>query len=182
MKHKALLVLLPSAVLVCACDEPRFEFRGYSDISNCRQVIDAELANGSFLMDIFDAPDPESTDVITELMTEIYGREIAIEVACQPQGEVSWVHYVATEQEPRETDEIYERYGTELESLLGAPTEHATGDSRSLHFLCSKEAPIVLEEYRREPELLADGTTGAERHEVYLAVIPSNSGCIAEPP
>lgn len=182
MQQKFLFVLLPSAVLVCACEQPRFEFRGYSDVSNCRQIIDAELANGSFLTDIFDAPDPESTDVITELVTEIYGREIAIEIACQPQGEVSWVHYVATEQEPRATDEIYARYGTELENLLGPPTEHSTADSRSLHYLCSEEAPIVLEEYRLEPEVLADGATGAERHEIYLAVIPSNSHCIAESP
>jgi hypothetical protein len=171
-----------TAFVLAGCEEPRFEFRGYSDRSNCRKVIDAELDSGSILSEIYDSPDPESTDVITELMAEIHDREVAIEVACRPQGQVSWVHYVALAQDPVVTGEIYARYAAELQTLLGTPTGQVTEDSRSLHYLCREDAPIVLEEYRLEPEVFADGSLGAERHEVYLAVIPAKAACLTESP
>lgn len=161
-------VWLWSAVYLTGCEQPVFEFRGYNDLSNCRQVIDAELANGAEFIDAYDSLDPQSPNVITELAGDAFERNVQIAVACHPRGSVSYVQYMSLEEDPEETSLEYVRFAIGLEQTLGEPWEYSTDNSRSRLFVCDRDPPVYLEEYRLEEEL----------HEVYFTVVPKAASCI----
>lgn len=162
------LAAIFALVWLSGCEEPVFEFRGYNDLSNCRQVIDAEIANGAEFVDVYDSFDPQSPNVITELEGDAFETNVQIAVACHPRGSVSYIQYMSYEELPEETELEYIRFSIGLEQLLGEPWEYTTNDSRSRLFLCDRDPPVYLEEYRVEEEL----------HEVYFTVVPSAAVCI----
>lgn len=164
------LPAVAAALLLAGCAKPRIEFRGFTELSSCRQTIDAELAGGSVFEDVYDSEDPESTDVITELSGEIFETEVQIAIACSPRNELSYVNYIALAEEPAETGQVYARFAAELAALFGAPTEVNGLTDRRMHFLCDEPSPVLVEEYLVEDEV----------HEVYLAFIPGNAGCLPE--
>jgi hypothetical protein len=147
--------------------EPVFEFRGYTDLSDCRNVIDAELALGATLEDVFDVIDSEQGEFVTELAGQISGHAVEISIYCTERGKVRRVFYLAETRDPEQTAPAYLQLAGELQSLYGTPVETLEPDSRNLQFICPESAPILLEEYR-----LSD-----TEHELYLSVVPSAANC-----
>ena len=166
-----------SATLICAllfltaCTEPMFEFRGYTDISDCRKLIDAELALGAAFEDVYDDPESDGTEFITELTGTVYDQEVVISVICNERGSVRRVFYVAQTQDPQETASAYIRFAEELQAEFGVPKETLQEGSRTLSFLCPDDAPVLLEEY----------ALSEDEHEVYFAVVPSAIYCALSP-
>lgn len=169
-RYPLVLPAVAAALLATACAEPGIEFRGFTELSSCRQTIDAELANGAVFEDVYDAEDPESTDVITELSGEIFETEVQIAIACSPRNELRYVHYISLAEEPVETGQVYARFAAGLDALFGTPTEVNGPTDRRVYFLCDEPSPVLVEEYLIEEEV----------HEVYLAFIPGNAGCLRE--
>jgi hypothetical protein len=158
-----------AGVLLQACSGPPiFEFRGYTDQSGCRKAIDAELALGATFDGAYVADDSPDTDMITELTGAIYDSAFEIQIGCTNRGALSWVHYIADTVDPDETGQLFNQLADELVTRFGEPTEHLAQDSRKLHFVCDRPAPVVLEEYQLNDD----------EHEVYLAVIPHAARCI----
>lgn len=152
-----------------ACSESRFEFRGYTELSSCRQVIDAELANGAEFEDAYDSTDPELPGHITELDGRLFDLPVRIDVTCSPRGKVTSVQYVALARDPDETATAFGLVAAELSQLFGEPRFTTTADSRTLSYGCEDPAPVRLEEW-----ILTE-----VEHEVYLAVVPGLMSCLA---
>lgn len=159
--------LFGALVLLAACSQPNFEFRGYTDISDCRNVIDAELALGAAFEDVYDDPESDGADFITELTGTVYDQEVTISIVCNERGSVRRVFYVAQTQEPQETASAYLRFAEELQAEFGVPKETLQEGSRTLSYLCPADAPVLLEEY-----MLSE-----DEHELYFAVVPSAIFC-----
>lgn len=161
-----------------ACTEPRFEFRGYSDLSGCQSVINAELDRGAVFRGGFESEDIENPGYVTELGGELFGEPVDIEVLCTPAGYVGSIHYYSEASDPAETDALWALFSEELYSLFGEPTMLSTDINRSLRFLCHSPSPILLDEWR-----LVDDTDDTEEdeaveHELYLAVVPDSADCL----
>jgi hypothetical protein len=135
-----------------ACAKPRVEFRGYSDLSGCTEVIDTELANGASFLGGFDSEDPENPGYITELSGEIFDERVRIEIHCDVRGFLSSVHYISAATDPEDTGALFFRFAGELEALFGEPTLIETDISRSLRFVCHSPSPVILDEWRLEAE------------------------------
>lgn len=161
-----------------ACSEPAFEFRGYSDLSSCTAVIDAELANGAEYVGVYSSADPENTAQTVELSGTLFTERVDIEIACTARG-VQSVQYVSTASDPIETGRIFAKFASELEALFGAPTAIATDQARSLRYLCHSPPPVLLEEWR----LVSDTEEAVDEfveHEVYVAVVPGAAECLRD--
>lgn len=152
-----------------ACTDPAFEFRGYTDRSSCRAVIDAELADEAEFAGAFASDDPDNPGRVTELSGELFSTRVGIDIYCSSSGAFGSIHYVTDAQDPEATAEILTRFARELELLFGAPTENVAEDRRTLRYLCSDQAPIVLEERRLDDQ----------RNQVNLSVIPQAAACLA---
>ena len=180
MARRAGTMLLGTSVTCLAltgCAEPRFEFRGYSDLSSCPEIIDAELANGATFQGGYASEDVENPGYITELEGEIFEQRVRIDILCNPQGFIGSIHYISPVTDPRETGPIFRRFAAGLETLFGPPTEVTGEDSRSLRFLCHSPAPLLVDEWR-----VAGGEEADEDeetiHEVYVAVMPRVAECL----
>lgn len=162
-----------------ACTEPRFEFRGYSDLSGCQSVINAELENGATFRGGYESEDIENPGYVTELGGELFGAPVDIEVLCTPAGYVGSIHYYSEASDPEETGALWTLFSEELFLLFGEPTMLSTDVNRSLRFLCHSPSPILLDEWR-----LVDQQDGADdeavEHELYLAVVPDSADCLDE--
>ena len=179
---------LACLALLGACAEPRIEFRGYSDLSSCNEIIDAELANGAGFEGVFASEDLEDAGFVTELSGEIFGERVQIEVFCDARGFPGSVHYLSGRSDPRETGEVFHHFTEELEALFGEPTFIVTDDGRSLRFLCHSPSPVILDEWRLPEALDVDETEQPAAdvsavdeeppHEVYLAIVPSAAECL----
>ncbi len=170
-----LLLLIP-CVALSGCAEPQLEFRGYSDLSSCSEIIDAELANGSVFQGGAESADPENPGYITELLGTIYDERVRIDIHCDIRGFISSIHYLSLASDPADTSEVFFRFAEELLAQFGEPTQIVSDAGHSLRFLCHNPAPVLLDEWRLEQE------TGDEepQHEVYLAVVPGAVECLAE--
>jgi hypothetical protein len=164
-------------LMLSGCGEPRFEFRGYSDRSGCTGVIDAELANGSNYEAVFDA-DPENPAQTIELSGTIFEAPVRIDVTCTS-GRIDTIQYVSRASDPQETGALFTRFSAELDSLFGEPTIITSDNARSLRYLCHSPSPVLLEEWRLEPEEGGDEEEKAV-HELYLAVVPDAAECLDE--
>ncbi len=169
--------LLPGiVVLLHGCTEPQLEFRGYSDLSSCTEIIDAELANGGVFQGGYASDDPENPGYITELLGTIFDERVRIDIHCDVRGFISSIHYLSLASDPMDTSEVFFRFADELASAFGEPTQIVTDEGHSLRFLCHNPAPVLLEEWRLEQE-----TEDEEpMHEVYLAVLPGAVECLSE--
>ena len=178
-RHTGLGALLAIPVIaLTGCAEPRLEFRGYSDLSSCTEIIDAELAGGAVFQGGYPSEDPENPGYVTELLGSIFEERVRIEILCDVRGLISSIHYVSLASDPEDTGEVFFRFADELTSRFGEPTQIVSDDGHSLRFLCHNPAPILLDEWRLEP-----ATDDEEAvHEVYLAVMPEALECLSENP
>ena len=176
MNRQWLLVLLPIALPGCA--KPQFEFRGYSNLSSCTEIIDAELVNGSSFQGGYESDDVENPGYVTELYGTIFSERVRIEVLCNPSGLIESIQYVAETTEPIETGAIWERLSAELGMLFGTPTEIFSDNGRTRRYVCHRPSPIFLDEWRLEPD--ADEEDPEEEHEIYLSVSPRATECLDE--
>lgn len=154
-------------LLITACSEPRFGFRGFTDLSDCRSVIDSELLAGAEFVNAFDTELPAGEGVVTELAGELSGMPVDILVSCYRGGQVGSVDYIADAGEPEQSARFFMQLATELDTAFGTPFETLTPDSRRWTFVCGDPATVVLREAR-----LADMD-----YEVSLLVIPYPSEC-----
>ena len=168
------LLLIPCIALQ-GCAEPQLEFRGYSDLSSCTEIIDAELANGSVFQGGYESDDPENPGYITELLGTIYDERVRIEIDCDIRGFISSIHYLSLASDPEDTSEVFFRFADELLARFGEPTQIVTDSGHSLRFLCHNPAPVLLEEWRLEQE----AENEEPLHEVYLALRPGAVECLA---
>lgn len=159
-------------LMLQACAEPKFEFRGYTDLSSCTEVIDAELANGSRYQGVFDAEDSETPGSTIELSGELFSEDVRIDVTCTA-GRITSIHYISQASDPRETGALWALFSQELGGLFGEPTEIFTDEGRSRRFLCHSPSPVLLEEWRLETEDDEDPA-----HEIYLAIVPEAAECL----
>lgn len=176
MNRQWLLIALPIALQGCA--KPKFEFRGYSNLSSCTEIIDSELANGATFQGGYTSEDVENPGYVTELTGTIFSENVRIDILCSPDGFIDSIHYIADTIEPTETGAIWARFSEELATLFGAPTEIFADNGRTRRYLCHRPAPVFLDEWRLEPD--ADEPDAAEQHEIYLAVSPRETDCLDE--
>jgi len=166
--------LLISLIALGGCAKPKFEFRGYSDLSSCSEIIDAELAGGANFDGGYESSDLEDPGYITALRGRIFEEPVRIEVKCDFRGFISSIHYISEASDPEATRAVFLRFAAELVSEYGEPTQIVTDEGLSLRFLCHNPSPILLEEWRLMPENEDD----EPMHEVYLAVIPLAADCL----
>jgi hypothetical protein len=173
MNRQWLMIVLLVALQGCA--KPQFEFRGYSDLSSCTEIIDAELANGAAFRGGYPSEDIENPGYITELSGTIFSERVRIEILCSPSGFIDSIHYIAETTEPIETGAIWARFSAELATLFGTPTEIFADNGRTRRYLCHRPSPVFLDEWRLEPD--ADDEDPPEEHEIYLSVSPRAIEC-----
>ena len=172
---RTIFALIP-VVALQGCAEPRLEFRGYSDLSSCAEIIDAELANGSTFLGGHQSEDLENPGYVTELAGSIFDERVRIDVECDVRGLISSIHYFSAKTDPTATGEVFFRFADELVRLFGEPTQIVTDTGHSLRFLCHNPAPILLDEWRIE----GDNEDDEPLHEVYIAVVPLAVDCLDE--
>lgn len=178
MTRQWLWIVLSIALQACA--KPKFEFRGYSDLSSCTEIIDAELANGAAFRGGYPSEDIENPGYITELSGTLFSERVRIDIQCSPSGFIDSIHYVAETTEPIETGAIWVRYSEELATLFGAPMEVFADNGRTRRYVCRNPSPVLLDEWRLEPD--ADEEDPEEEHEIYLAVSPRAIDCLDDRP
>lgn len=164
-----------------ACSKPVFEFRGYTDLSSCTEVVDAELANGARYDGVFGSEDEANPAQTVELSGMLFSERVDIDVTCTS-GRIDSIQYVSPASDPIETGAIFARFAAELEALFGAPTVITSENARSLRYLCQTPSPVLLEEWVLEPEGGPDEAAADETiwHEVYLAVVPQAAACLRQ--
>lgn len=170
-------IWIPLALTLQACAEPKFEFRGYSDLSSCQRVVDAELENGATLESGYESDEIDNFGYVTELSGTIFSERVRIDVLCTPAGEVGSIHYVSLASDPRDTGRVWALFSDELGKLFGEPAEVFSEIGRSRRYLCRNPSPILIDEWRLEAE---EGAPEDEEpdHEVYIAVIPGAAECL----
>jgi hypothetical protein len=173
MNRQWLMIVLPVALSGCA--KPQFEFRGYSNLSSCTEIIDSELAGGAAFRGGYASEDVENPGYITELSGDIFSENVRTEILCRPSGFIDSIHYIAETTEPVETGAVWARWSTERATLFGPPTEIFADNGRTRRYRCHSPSPAILDEWRLEPE--ADDEDAPEQHEIYLSVSPRAIDC-----
>jgi hypothetical protein len=168
--------ILPLLAL-SGCAEPKLEFRGYTDLSGCTDIIDAELANGSSYEGVFDAEDPEDPAQTIELSGTIFDEPVRIDVTCTA-GRIDSIHYLSRARDPRDTGAVFARFMAGLDAIFGQPDTVTSENARSLRYLCRNPSPVLLEEWRLEPDEEQEAEDEEPDHEVYIAVVPSATACL----
>lgn len=163
MKHAWLM----GVVLLSGCAEPQFGFRGYTDVSDCRNVIDAELAGGSEFEDFIDADLARGEGVATQLRGELFSVPVRIFVSCYSSGAVDGVDYIAEAADLDTSGAFFAKMAVELDAIFGEPQQIFAAESRSRVYLCGDPATVVLREARH----------GDMDFEVSLLVIPRFVEC-----
>ena len=160
---------LLSFLLVEACSKPTFSFRGFTDLSDCRSVIDSELADGATFNTAFDAlmPGGDKDGTVTHLDGKLGTVPIAIFVSCYRNGKVSSVDYIANVADTAASSNTFDAFDRELKAIYGEGRDSFTRESRRKTYVCGEPATVVL----REAQLAqAD-------YEVSLLVVPHPSDC-----
>jgi hypothetical protein len=172
------LARIAPLLALSACTEPRFEFHGYSDVSSCQGVINAELDRGAAFLGGYETEDIENPGYVTELGGELFGEPVDIEVLCTPAGNVGSIHYYSEATDPADTDALWTLFSEELFLLFGEPTMLSSEVNRSLRFLCHSPSPILLDEWRLVDEQEGADEDEAVEHELDLAVVPDSAECL----
>ena len=172
--------LAGTAILLSGCAEPKIEFRGYSDLSSCAEIIDAEMANGARFEGGFGSEDIERPGFITELTGSIFDEPVDIEVFCNERGLIDSVHYFSRRSDAVDTGAVFRRFEDGLTAIFGEPLFVPSENGRSLRYLCNSQAPVLVDEWRlARTEDLADDEEPP--HEVYIGVMPRETDCLDEP-
>jgi hypothetical protein len=140
--------LWPLAVfLLTACAEPQFGFRGYTELSDCKNVIDAEFATGASFREVIDDDDlPKGEGVITELRGELYSVPVGIFISCYDNGDVGAVDYIAEAADGATSAFFFDRLAQELGAIFPTPKPSSTLESRTLTYHCGDPATVILRE------------------------------------
>lgn len=175
---RGLALLLP-ALLLAACSEPAFYFRGYNSGSPCSSIIDTELALGAEYVGALESRDPERPGFVTELAGELFEEPVRIEIRCERGNKTASVHYIATEHDPEAVGELYAKFSSQLDAQFGASLEEFSEFSRSRYYFCRQPAPVFIQEWALLGE--EEEVDFEEReHELYLAIVPEAAVCITE--
>ena len=156
------------ALLLTACAEPQFTFRGYTELSDCRSVLDAELEGGAKFQEAADEETLLGEGVVTQLTGNLFTVPVRIFVSCYRNGAVSSVDYIAESTVPDESAAWFEHVARELDAIFGGqPRQINTEDSRSRVYHCGDPVSVVLREARH----------GDMDFETSLAVTPGSASC-----
>jgi hypothetical protein len=154
-------------LLLNGCAEPSFSFRGYTELSDCRSVINAEIDGGARFVDAIDAELQLEEGVVTRLAGTLLEYPVDIYVSCYNSGRVSAVDYITDVSEPEASAATFSALALALESAYGAPTERGTANSRTRIYRCASPISLVLREAR----------LGNLDFEVSLLVVPDPTDC-----
>lgn len=154
-------------LLINGCAEPQFGFRGYTDLSNCRNVIDAELAGGSKFEEFIDADLARGDGVATQLRGELFSVPVNIFVSCYGSGGVDGVDYIAETVDFDTSGSYFAKMANELDAIFGEPQQIFAAESRTRIYLCGDPATVVLREAMH----------GEMDFEVSLLVVPRFVEC-----
>jgi len=154
--------------LLNGCAEPSLSFRGYTELSDCRNVIDAELATGASFRDVVDDNDlPKGEGVVTELGGELFTVPVRIFVTCYDTGNVGAVDYIAESTDPETSAAFFMHLSQEIDAIFGEPQLRTTAESRSRVYHCGDPATVILREAQH----------GEMDFEVSLLVAPRPGSC-----
>ena len=153
--------------LLSGCTQPSFSFRGYTELSECRSVIDAELAGGSRFQEAVDTEMPLGEGFVTELEGELYSVPVSIFVSCYTNGTVSAIEYISEVTDPDVSAANFASIAQGLDSIFGDPVELSSAESRSRTYHCGDPATVNLREARH----------GEMDFEVSLLVMPLPVTC-----
>lgn len=154
--------------LLNGCAEPSFTFRGYTELSDCRGVLDAELEGDARFQNAVDTDMPLGEGIVTQLAGELFSVPVDIFVSCYRNGSVAAVDYIAEVTDPEQSAAYFSRVAQELDAIFGLqPQEIGTAESRSRIYHCGDPVSVVLREARH----------GDMDFEVSLAVMPGSAGC-----
>jgi hypothetical protein len=156
-----------AALLLAACAEPQFGFRGYTELSDCRNVSDAELATGASFRDVVDEDLPNGEGFVTELRGNLYSVPVSIFISCYDNNDVSSVDYIAEASDGATSAAMYDRLSQELGAIFPTPRESSTLESRSRTYHCGDPATVILRE----------AIHGDMDYEVSLLVVPRPGEC-----
>jgi len=155
-------------LLLSGCADPQFNLRGYTELSDCRAVLDAELETGARFQNAVDTEMLLGEGVVTELAGELFTVPVSVFVSCYRNGDVAAIDYVAEAEEPELSAAYFEHLVQELDAIFGfQPEQIDTGESRSRNYNCGDPVSVVLREARH----------GDMDFEVSLAVTPGSAGC-----
>ena len=156
-------------ILLTGCAEPQFNFRGYTELSDCRAVLDAELASDSRFQEAVDTDMPLGEGVVTQLAGELFTVPVSVFVSCYRNGAVAAVDYIAEAEEPELSAAWFEHLAQELDAIfIGVqPRQIVAAESRSRIYNCGDPVSVVLREARH----------GDMDFEVSLAVTPGSAAC-----
>jgi hypothetical protein len=174
---KRVALIIP-VVMLQACSDPAFYFRGYNSDSPCNAIIDTELALGGEFVDAYESRDAEATGYVTTLAGELFGEPVRIEIRCERGNRAASIHYLADEQEPQKTGALYAKFSSELEAQFGFSVEQFSEIHRARYFLCDHPAPIFIEEWALVDDVEDEVAVENREHELYLAIVPEAAICL----
>jgi hypothetical protein len=155
-------------LLLAGCAEPAFNFRGYTELSDCRAVLDAELAAGGRFQEAVDTETALGEGVVTQLAGELFTVPTQIFVSCYRNGAVSSIEYLSEVDVSEQSAAWFDHMARELDAIFGfEPQQIDTGESRSRVYNCGDPVSVVLREARH----------GDMDFEVSLAVTPGSATC-----
>lgn len=162
--------LWPIGVLLLhGCAEPQFNFRGYTELSDCRAVLDAELEGGAEFEDAVDTEMPLGEGIVTQLVGNLFTVPTRIFVSCYRNGAVASIDYIAEAEASELSAAYFEHVAQELDAIFVGvqPREIVAAESRSRIYNCGDPVSVVLREARH----------GDMDFEVSLAVMPGSAAC-----
>jgi hypothetical protein len=160
--------LWPALILLFeACAKPAFSFRGYTELSNCRNVIDAEISAGASFFDAFDTDLDRGEGVVTRLHSTLFATPVGIFVTCYRSGEVGAIDYIFEVTDPEASAALFIDSARELDAMFGEPQQKETAESRARVYHCGDPATVELRE----------AIHGDMEFEVSLTIVPRATGC-----
>ncbi len=140
---------------IAGCGDPQFAYRGYTDRSNCNDVIDAEQSQGAIIEsrrseDLGDLG-VGVVDVI-RMNAGVYGTPMIVDVACEKSGKVWGIWYIAEPADAYEEATLFDYLSEQLSSEFGAPFEGHSGVGRTGQFRCDDQGSLGLSEGAMGPE------------------------------
>lgn len=155
------------ALLLSACAEPQFSFRGYTELSDCKNVLDAELDGGAVFEDVIQTEMPRGDGVATQLRGKLFSADVKIFVSCYDGGDVGAVDYIQEFTDSTASAVSFGRLTEELNAIFGMPQESGSENSHVRTYHCGAPATVILREARH----------GEMDFEVSLLVMPNPPPC-----
>ena len=141
MKITSILLLL----LLNACGDPGFAFRGYGDGSTCADVIDAEENLGA-KYESHRTEDLGNLGLVnvTRMNTRLFNVAMIVDIGCREDGEVLGIWYMA---EPTSFDRqtaLYDFLSRHLRKAFGDPRGGQSSFGRTSEFRCDDNGILIL--------------------------------------